>query len=189
MSKKNYQEKIDIAKEKLKPVKNLAKGTEEYKVFLESMKQMAASKAEYLEKEEEEKFLKFGSFQLFVGEFGPWFAMFVYTVFVLYRSFLYEKGNIGIKFIHTTFLIGPVFYLYWTFQPFNDVTKVSYYFAGIVTPIFIALSMYIYTKQRKDKLDSLQENLMEVAKFTFKNTKPEKREEMLDMIKKIAKNK
>ncbi|WP_198553780.1 hypothetical protein [Tenacibaculum sp. Bg11-29] len=59
----------------------------------------------------------------------------------------------------------------------------------ILTACIVFLAMHLLFKNKKTKEERLRANLMEVAKFTFKNTKPEKREEMLDLIKEIAKNK
>lgn len=173
----------------LNVVKSLAEGTPEYEAYLIAKKQTDAAYNNFKEVKKKERVFGFKSFKYFIERLGLWLGVFLYSLFNLYRSFRSEKKNHGIKLIHGFILSVCFFYFFWIFQQFQDVSKVSYYFATLVSTLFVVLAVYLITKYRKDRINYLQDNLMEVAKFTFKNTKPEKREEMLDMIKKIATNK
>ncbi|KAB1159763.1 hypothetical protein F7018_05490 [Tenacibaculum aiptasiae] len=186
VARDNYKLEIKKVAKALDKVKKQAKGTVAYEKYLETKNIKDLAKKEYYEIKKEESYFGFKSFQLFLGEFGPWFCFFVYIFFMLYRSFILKENNLALRLLHSIMLIGPLFYFYWIFQPFQDLSKVSYYFAALISTLLIVLTIFFYTKIKKDKISILQNNLLEVAKFTFKNTKPEKREEMLDLIKEIA---
>ncbi|WP_348715380.1 hypothetical protein [Tenacibaculum sp. 190130A14a] len=173
----------------LNKVKSLAEGTPEYIAYLEAKKETDKAYNSFKEVKKKEKVFGFKSFKFFMERLGLWFGVFLYSIFNLFNSFRQKKKFTGVKLIHGLIISVCFFYFFWIFQQFQDVSKVSYYFATIVSAVFVVLAVYLIAKYRKDRINSLQDNLMEVAKFTFKNTKPEKREEMLDMIKKIATNK
>ncbi|CAA0204075.1 membrane hypothetical protein [Tenacibaculum maritimum] len=188
LSKSKYEKEINNVKKALAEVKRISKNTREYEGYLKAKTVKNETKILYLELKKKEEVFGFDNKKIFLAQFGSMFCFLIYGLFMLFRSFRKEKKNFGIKILHATILIGPIFYMYWIFQPFQDVSRASYYFVAVVSTFLVVLAVYLITKHKRDKINYLQENLLEVARFTFKNTKPEKREEMLEMIKKIAKN-
>ena len=189
IAKNLYQKEIDNVTESLAKIKKSAENTELYKNYTDAKARKNIAKKEYFKIKEEESVFGFKNKKIFLAELGPMICFFIYIIFMIYRSFYNDKNNIGILLLHATVLTGPIFYFYWIFQPFQDVSKFSYYFATFLTAVSSTIAVYFISKYQSNKVDKLNSYLMQVAKFTFKNTKPEKREEMLDMIKKIAKNK
>jgi hypothetical protein len=56
-----------------------------------------------------------------------------------------EKGYI---LLHTTILSITIFYLFWIFQPFQDLSKFSYYLMSIITGVVISCSIYLMSKYK-----------------------------------------
>ena len=188
IAKNEYQKGIDNVDGALTKIKNKA-DQELFFNYQQANEQKNLAKKNYHQIKEEESVFGFKNKKIFLAQLGPMICFFVYILFMIHKSFKKDKRNKGILLLHGTVLTGPLFYFYWIFQPFQDVSKISYYFATVITAIFSLLIVYFMSRFTNDKVATLNDNLMEVATFTFKNTKPEKREEMLDMIKKIAKNK
>ena len=166
-----------------------SKGTELYNQFQNQNKKTNLLWSKFLKIKKSEQIFGFKTLKIFSKEFGIFLGFFLYALFNLYRSFRYERLNMGIKIYHSFIISVCIFYFFWIFQQFQDFSKPVYYLMTIASAYFVFLAMLLLFKDKKTKEDRLRANLMEVAKFTFKNTKPEKREEMLDLIKEIAKNK
>ncbi|CAM1357624.1 hypothetical protein [Tenacibaculum halocynthiae] len=187
-SENKYKASIKNVTTALNKVKNEATETEAYAEYLKAREIKDKFKSEYYKIRKEEKVFGFKSLQLFMAEFGPMLCFFMYSLYMLFRSFYFEKKNNGMKFLHGLILTGPIFYFYWMFQPFQDVSKMFYYFMTVFSVIMMVFTIYLITKYRNHRINKLKENQLELAKFAFKNTKPEKREEMLSTIKKVARN-
>ncbi|WP_159264191.1 hypothetical protein [Tenacibaculum maritimum] len=189
LSKSKYEKEINNVKKALSRVKSISKNTKEYKGYLKAKTAKNEAKKLYLKAKKEEEFFGFRNKKVFLAKFGSMFCFLIYGLFMLFRSFKSDKKDLGLLVLHGVVLTGPIFYMYWIFQPFQDVNRVSYYFVSVISTFLVVLAVYLITKHKRDKINYLQNNLLEVARFTFKNTKPEKREEMLEMIKKIASHK
>lgn len=179
------KERTRINKEIIKK----SKGTKLYDQFHTQNKKTNLLWNDFLKVKKNEQFFGFKTLKIFSKEFGVFFGFFMYALFNLYRSFRYERFNIGIKIYHSFIISVCVFYFFWIFQQFQDFSKPMYFLMTLAAAYFVFLAMHLLFKNKKTKEERLRANLMEVAKFTFKNTKPEKREEMLDLIKEIAANK
>ncbi|PKH50833.1 hypothetical protein CXF68_09105 [Tenacibaculum sp. Bg11-29] len=107
---------------------------------------------------------------------------------MIFRSFYFDRKNVGVKVLHGLILTGPIFYFYWIFQPFQDVSRVTYYFMTFVSAIVVVFAVFLITKYQDHRINRLKKGQFELAKFTFKNTKAEKREEMLTTIERIVKD-
>ncbi len=173
----------------LKSVKKFAKGSAVYKKYMAANKNKKIAVNKFNEAKESEQIFGFKTLKIFLKEFGIFLGFFFYALFNLYRSFRYERFSIGIKIYHSFIISVCVFYFFWIFQQFQDFSKPMYFLMTLAAAYFVFLAMHLLFKNKKTKEERLRANLMEVAKFTFKNTKPEKREEMLDLIKEIAANK
>ncbi len=173
----------------LKSVKKFAEGSTVYEEYITANKNKKIAVKKFNAAKNNEQVFGFKTLKIFSKEFGIFLGFFLYALFNLYRSFRYERLNTGIKIYHSFIISVCVFYFFWMFQQFQDFSKPVYYLMTIASAYFVFLAMYLLFKNKKTKEEQLRANLMEVAKFTFKNTKPEKREEMLDLIKEIAKRK
>lgn len=187
-SKKEYQLKIDKVTASLSKIKEYSKNTEAYQEYLQAVEAKNIAKKKYFEVKKSDRFFGFKTTRTFLVQFGPMLCLFMYALYMLFRSFYFEKKNNGMKFLHGLLLTGPMFHFYWIFQPFQDVSKMSYYFMTVFSVIMVVFTIYLITKYRNHRINKLKENQLELAKFAFKNTKPEKRDEMLSTIKKVARN-
>ncbi|CAA0204013.1 hypothetical protein [Tenacibaculum maritimum] len=189
LSKSKYEKEINNVKKALSRVKSISKNTKEYEGYLKAKTAKNEAKKLYLKAKKEEEVFGFDNKKIFLAQFGSMFCFLIYGLFMLFRSFKSDKKDLGLLVLHGVVLTGPIFYMYWIFQPLQDVNRASYYFVSVISTFLVVLAIYLITKHKRDKINYLQNNLLEVARFTFKNTKPEKREEMLEMIKKIASHK
>lgn len=187
-SKSQYKSDVSKLKEAREALVSIQSESNELKNYLIATDNKVLSKKEYFKQKEREQFFGFANKKIFLAEFGPMLAFLIYILFNLIRAFYKEKKHKGIILLHTSLLTGPIFYMYWIFQPFQDVSKPTYYAASILSTIIISIGVYFISKYRRDDLQNYRENLMEVARFTFQNTKPEKREEMVNMIEKVARS-
>lgn len=187
-AKSEYQIEIDNVKNTLTEVKKEAKGSEAYNNYVKAKAQKSIAKKNYFNVKDKEQFLGFKSFQLFAAQFGPMLCFFIYILYMIFRAFYFDRKNVGVKVLHGLILTGPIFYFYWIFQPFQDVSKVTYYFMTFVSATVVVFAVFLITKYQDHRINRLKKGQFELAKFTFKNTKPEKREEMLTTIERIVKD-
>jgi hypothetical protein len=169
-------------------IKN-SEGTELFNQFQAQNKKTNLLWDDFLKVKKNEKVFGFKSLRYFVERFGLIFCFFIYALYNLIKSISNNKENPGNKLTHVFILSVCFFYFFWIFQQFQDFSKFAYIFMTVISACLIFFALYFLFKDKKTKEERLKTNLMEVAEFTFKNTKPEKREEMLDLIKQIAKNK
>ncbi|WGH75222.1 hypothetical protein P8625_14270 [Tenacibaculum tangerinum] len=142
---------------------------------------------------EDNKFFGFDSFHFFWERFGKTTVNFIFCLWVVYVFLfapkVHDKFTLYCRLaVCVTYLFVQMFTYFWILQKFQDFSQAEYVFTAFAFSFVIVYILYKLLKNKRTKEELLHQNLMKVAKFTFKNTKPEKREEMLDMIKKIAKN-
>ena len=113
--------------EALAQVKNYAKGTTAYENYLNANEHKKIAFQKFNRVKEDEKVFGFRSFQLFWERLGLFLGIFIYALYNLYRSFYFESENIGSKIIHGFIISVCMFYFFWIFQAFQDVTKITYY--------------------------------------------------------------
>lgn len=187
VSKNNYQKEIDKRTKALNKVKEYAKGTKVYDEYIVAKKSVSNAKKEYYEYKKEEAVFGFRSFQLFMAEFGKFFCFFVYAMFNLFRSFYFERKNVGMKVLHGLILAGTIFYFFWIFQVSQDFSKPVYYFATLISAAVVVHAVLLITKYQDHYINRLKKKYLKIAKFTFLNTKPEKKEEMLEVLEDLEK--
>lgn len=116
------------------------------------------------------------------GEFGPMLCFFIYALFNLIRSLYFERENIGSKIIHSIIIFGTIFYLFWIFQQFQDFSKITYYLVTFISAALVSIAVWLITKYEEHYINVLKSKYLNLVKFTFINTKEEKRKEMLSML-------
>lgn len=174
----------------LKKVKNNDKGSEDHNNYLKANKEKAIIVDNYDEIKESEKVKRFNTIRIFLKEFGGYLGFFFYALFNLYYSLSKRKQN-AINLIHSYILGICVFFMYWAIQPFEDITKFSYYFISLVSSAMVVYATYLYTKYRKTEIQKLetqkaqlQTQKKEIAKFAYLNVPDDKNDEMIDVLDK-----
>ncbi|WP_348747804.1 hypothetical protein [Tenacibaculum sp. 190524A02b] len=170
-AKANHLERKKARTLALSKVKEAAKDTEVYKLYLKEKKATNEAWLEYLEVRKKEKFLGFRSFQQFLGELGWVLGLFIYALFNLFRSYVEEKQNKGIIVLHGTLIIIACFYLYWIFQPFQDVNKISYYIMAVLTGLLVCSAVYLMAKYKFTQVHKLQLTIRNLFDFILVDTK------------------
>ena len=170
----------------LKKLKSYAKDTDLYSEYSLINKEKKAALKKLKEVKKNKEFLGFISLRHFVERFGLMLCFFIYALFNLIKSVRSKENKIGNKLIHSFIISVCFFYFFWIFQQFQDFSKSAYIFMTLFSAAVVFAAVYLIFKERKTKEEYLRDSLLRMARFTFKNTKPEKRDEMLEMIKKIA---
>lgn len=167
----------------LKKLKKKAIGSEEHNNYLTANreKKIAVDKYEALIKYEKVK--RFKTIRIFFKEFGSYFGFFLYALFNLFQSFTKRKNN-AIKLFHTYLLGICIFFMYWAVQPFEDLSKFSYYFVSIFSTLIMLTSVFLIVKTRKTKIQKLEAQKKEIAKFAYLNIPEDKNDEMIDVLDK-----
>ncbi|CAA0163175.1 hypothetical protein [Tenacibaculum maritimum] len=175
-------------------VKQYAANTKVYKEYLVARENKAKALKEFKKEIKKHKFNGFVNLHNFWDQFGKNTAGFLFVLWVIYLVLFTGKPTdeitlIGRLAICITFLFTKVFTFFWLLQQFQDFSQFQYIVTALTFSIGILAILFFLFRNRKTKEEVLLEKLMITARFTFKNTKPEKREEMLEMIKKIASHK
>lgn len=187
-AKENYNKVNNLNKKALKKIKDAVKGKE---VYLNYLKVNSAKKAElkkYKSIVKSQEVLGFKSFHFFIERLGLFLGVFLYALYNLFRSFYFDRKNTGVKIIHGFIISVCMFYFFWIFQQFQDFNKATYYLMTIISAVVVVFAVHLITKYQDHRINRLKKGQFELAKFTFKNTKPEKREEMLDTIERVVKD-
>ena len=92
------------------------------------------------------------------------------------------------KVIHGFIISVCLFNFFWIFQQFQDFNKATYFLMIFASAAVVVFAVFLITKYQDHRINRLKKGQFELAKFTFKNTKPEKREEMLNTIERIVKD-
>ncbi|WP_348704285.1 hypothetical protein [Tenacibaculum sp. 190524A02b] len=170
-AKENYLEKKNERILALEKVKILAKDTDVYASYLDKKEITSKALQEYLEVKKNERVFGFINLQQFLGEFGWVLGLFIYALFNLFRSYVEEKQNKGIIVLHGTLIIIACFYLYWIFQPFQDVSKISYYIMAVLTGLLVCNAVYLMAKYKFTQVHKLQLTIRNLFDFILVDTK------------------
>ncbi len=185
----NHAQKKKERTKALGKVKEYAKGSLVYEEYLKAKSEADIAWKEFKNIQKGEEVFGFKSLQLFLAEFGPMFCFFCYALFNLFRSFYFERKNVGMKVLHGLIISGTMFYFFWMFQQFQDFSKVTYYLMTFISAGVVVLAVYLITRYRNHYINTLKKNMLDLAKFTFLNTRSEKKGEMLNLMEKIVKEK
>ena len=194
IAKKEAKKAIDFNDFWLDKIKQKTIGSEEYSSYLEANKKKAIKVDVYKKTIETEKFKRFKTLKIFLKEFGTYFGFFLYALFNLYRATINRKSN-AVKLFHTYMLGVCVFFMYWALHPFEDVSKVSYYFISAFSTLVILTSLVLIVNRRKTTIQKLEtqkaqlkKQKQEIATFTYIHTPEESKEEMLEVLDKNLDN-
>lgn len=180
-------------KKALNEVKHTALNTKEYATYKAvSEKKISALKKLNIIKEEQ-KIFGFKSLHFFMERFGDTTIKFLFSLYFLFitvkgASKLNKWTFYGRVIIICAFMSTTFFSFFWIFQSFQDFSKITYYIITLLSAYFVFLATRIFVNRTKTNEEKLKAHLMEVAKFTFTNTKPEKRQEMINLMQTLVKN-
>ena len=128
---------------KLEKVKELTIGTKEYQEY--KIEQIKTKKAhdKLMEITENAKFMKFLTFQQFMGEFGIFLGLFIYSLsnYIIARI---KKGEtlFGESIMHFTILYVSLYYLRWCFKD-GDYRGFTYYTTNLICVLAILFSVFL----------------------------------------------
>ncbi|SEC65872.1 hypothetical protein SAMN04489761_3422 [Tenacibaculum sp. MAR_2009_124] len=171
----------------LNAIKEYSKGTIYYDEYLKYKVSTQNAWNELLTEKENQKLFIFDSLHQFLERFGLTLVIFVGALFNLIRSFYREPYVIFPKVVNAYILSISVFYFFWIFQKFQDVSKVSYILITLFSAFLISVAVYLATKRRKLYVDRIKADMIELAKKAIKDSQIEKRPEMIDFIEKLVK--
>ena len=100
----------------------------------------------------------------------------------MYRSFYFERKNIGIKIVLTTALSLTLYEFYYIFQPLQDLSLFSYYLMGLFSSILISFAVLYNVKYKNHYINTLKERILKLANFSILNTKEEKKSELINLL-------
>lgn len=174
----------------LKKIKQKAKGSYEYDNYLKANKIKSVKVDAYDKIRENEKVKRFKTVRIFLKEFGTYFGFSLYALFNLFQSCLKRKKN-EIQLFHAYILGVCIFFIYWAIQPFEDLSKLSYYFISVFSTLILMFSVILFVKYRKTRIQKLeaekaelQKQKKEIAKFAYLNISDEMNDEMIDVLDK-----
>ncbi len=171
----------------LDKIKEYSKNTAIYQEYLVEKENARLTWDRLKEEAENQKVFAFKSIQPFIERFGLILCIFVYALFNLVRSFYREPKVVFTKITHSFILSICFFHFYWIFQTFQDVSKPSYILITLFSALFIYLAVYIITKRKKLYVDEIKDDMILIAQKALENSRPEKKEEMINLLEKIAK--
>ncbi|CAL2085196.1 conserved membrane hypothetical protein [Tenacibaculum sp. 190524A02b] len=186
LAKKNF---LNAKKENtivLTEIKNTVKGTELHDRYLKVNEKKNQAYAKWTEIAEAKKVFGFKSMRYFVERFGLTLCIFIYALYNLVKSFLRERNNIGAKILHSIILSLCFFSFWWIFQKFQDLNRFMYYFMTVFSAALVTLAVYFITKYNKDRVAKIREQMFFIARLGLRSSKPEKKEVLLNEIRKIA---
>ena len=169
----------------LNKVKKFSEGSEVYKQYMEEKINTDRAWENLKKVKEKDKVFAFTNIQQFMGEFGPMLGLFIYALINLFRSFYFERKNIGMKFFHGLIISVTMFYFFWMFE-YSDFSKATYYVIAFASAGIVVLAVYLITKYQDHYINKLKEVVSRLVAFSFLHTKQEKKPEMLKMFKELS---
>ena len=132
--------------DKLNKVKELAIGTKEYEEY--KIEQVKTKKAhdKLTEITESAKFMKFLTFQQFLGEFGVFLGLFIYSLSNYIIARIKKTDTVfGESIMHITILYVSLYYIRWCFKD-GDYRTLTYYVNNLFCVLAVLFSVFLILK-------------------------------------------
>lgn len=170
-AKQNHTEAKKKRTKALNKLKESVKGTAVYEAYLieKNKTDKLWSKLNIVKKED--VFFGFTNVQQFLNEFGWVLGLFIYSLFNLFRSYTANNKEKGYIFLHTVILAISCFFLFWIFQPYQDIAKVYYYLMSIACGITISYSIYLMSAYNFSDIGKLQNIIKGLFDFILVDSK------------------
>jgi hypothetical protein len=158
--------------EALEKLKMIGKGTPEYARYYEEKVLTDKAWEELKRVKNEDRVFNFTNIQQFFGELGWVLGLFIYTLFNIFRVSI-NGNDKGYLLLHLTINSISIFYAYWIFQPFQDISLISYYAAAFITTILLSYSIYIMSKYKFSDVGKLKSVIRDLFDFIIIDSKEE----------------
>ncbi|WP_348738476.1 hypothetical protein [Tenacibaculum sp. 190524A02b] len=185
-AKQKHSEAKNKRKKTESEIIKLAKGTELHTQYLKEKKIADITWEKLKEVKKHDQIFGFRNYQSFFAELGWVIGLFIYSLFNLFRVFTSSNNDVGYSILHSVIISISIFYLYWIFQPLPDLSTTSYYFASVISGLFVTLSIYLMSKYKFSDIGKLQNIIRGLFDFIIIETEEEDfiREEKLKTYKK-----
>lgn len=164
----------------------LAPAGKEQDQYLAAKKEFSKAASSFLKIKRNESYLGFKSFQLFLGEFGKWIGILILSITFLIYHLQNKRKNLYITFIILTVLASSFYYLHWALSLFKSYSKLEVHLITSSAAVLVFLAAWFGSKYFDSLSLKMRKKNKKLATFIFKNVKPEKREEMLEVLKKTS---
>lgn len=155
-STKKYLKAKKKRTEALNKLKEYTKGTALYEAYLIEKKNTDKLYSNLKEVKQNDRFFNFKNIQQFLGEIGWVLGLFMYSLFNLFKSYTATNKERGYIFLHSVLLSIACFYLFWIFQPYQDIPRVWYYIMSVASGIVISYAVYLMAAYKFSDVGKLQ---------------------------------
>lgn len=187
-ARSEYKTNIDSVTVALNEIKKQSLGTVAYSKYQKAVFRKNQSKLSFKKAKDQQTVFQFKSMKFFLYELGPNLCWFSFLIFITFRSFYFERDNIGVKVLYTVMISLSIFKFFWIFQQFQDFSKITYYAMTLVSAAVVVLAVYLITKYQDHYINRLKEKVSRLAAFSFLHTKQEKKSEMLNLFRELSKD-
>ena len=175
--------------QKREAVLNKFTADKDYQAYVVAKERYDAANEVFKKSKKDEVVFGFYNKKVFLFKLGPNIFWFLLVLFLLYRSFYFERKNTGIKIILATALSLTLYEFFYIFYPVQDLSLATYYLMGFCTSLLLTLAIYFNTKYKEHYVNVLKKKMLQLADFTIKNTKEDKQPEMVSLLKTLKNEK
>ncbi|WP_452600820.1 hypothetical protein [Pontimicrobium sp. MEBiC06410] len=146
IAEKEWKQAKAKRSDKLAKVKELAIGTKEYEEYKVEQTKTKKAYDKLTEITEDAKFMKFLTLQQFLGEFGVFLGLFIYSLsnYIIVRIKKTETV-FGESVMHITILYVSLYYIRWCFMD-GDYRNLTYYITNLFCVIAVLFSVFLLLK-------------------------------------------
>lgn len=173
-AKKKHYEARSERQNALEEVKLLTKGTTEYKNYLLAKSKADLAWKKYQDVKKADRVFGFTNIQQFLGQLGWVFGLFFYSVFNLFRSYTSSTNDKGYQILHVVLNGISIYYMFWLFQPFQDLSLIYYIVFSILFSVLISYSIHLMVKYNMSDIGKLQSIIRECFDFILIEVKENK---------------
>ena len=177
----------------LNNLKEAAKDTPEYALYLVEKEKTDLAWEEWSKVKAEEKFRGFEDLQQFLGEFGWAFGLFLYAMFNIISMYhRTRKLSQGAGIVHVTFLCISLYYISWCVSPphIQDFSKLTYMAYAISLSVGMVYAVHKISLESARLLAIIRKTtnfiIITVPNFVSSNKKTEYNAEVSSLLNDIA---
>lgn len=183
----NATTKWEASKEKrtmaLEAIKNSVDGTQLHDQYLIEKEATQKDYDALMDEHAKMEFLKFKSFQEWLGEFGWALGLFIYSFFNLCSSLIRRsKTLVPETILHSTLITIAVFFISWSFNR-GDFSLPKYFIFNILTAALTVWSAHLFVKYKEKILvdyNILKKGFASLSRFTTITAKKHVKEDEIE---------
>ncbi|CAM1345515.1 conserved membrane hypothetical protein [Tenacibaculum amylolyticum] len=157
----------------LNKLKDFAKGSVLYEKYLQEKIETDKAWQELKRVKKNDIIFGFTNTQQFLSELGWVLGLFLYSLFNLFRTYTSNNKELGYVFLHTTVLSISCFYLFWIFQPYQDIAKMYYYLMSVISGIVVSYSVCLMSRYKFSDVGKLQMIIRDLFDFILVDAQKE----------------